>query len=318
MAHPLVSIICLCYNHERFIREAIESVMTQTYPNLEIILVDDASTDGSRDVIADLIKQYKSINYIPLKQNSGICKAFNVGFAHSSGEFVVDFATDDVFHPERIARQVERFLQLDANYGVIFTDAVYIDELGRRGRRHFQYLQSKGLIDSIPQGDVYKALLQRYFVASPTMMVRREVMEKLQGYDESLSYEDFDFWIRSSRFYKYSFLDEALTMIRRSSGSLSTGWYVPGDPQLHSTYLVCQKAKQMNQNQGENEALAYRLRYEIRQSVFSDNKNEAQLFYELLATLEAPGPGYQFLMIASRIGLPLGWVRKLYHRLRFG
>ncbi len=87
----------------------------------------------------------------------------------------------------------------------------------------------KSLISHIPQGDVYRDMLTTYFIPGPTMMIRREVFAALGGYDESLSYEDFDFWVRSSRIYRYAFLNERLTSIRKLKSSMSTGWYVPGD-----------------------------------------------------------------------------------------
>src|SRR5690606_40698123 len=154
------------------------------------------------------------------------------GYALSDGDYIVDLATDDVFHPDRIASQISHFSKFDSSYGVLFTNAIYIDEYSKPFRNHFEYLISKRLISNVPQGDVYANLLSTYFIASSTMLVRREVLDRLTGYDENLSYEDFDFWIRSSRYFKYIFLDEPLTYIRRVKKSLSTKLYEPGDRQL--------------------------------------------------------------------------------------
>lgn len=318
MDYPLVSVICLCYNHMRFARQAIESVITQSYPNIEIILVDDASTDHSQELLNDLAHHYHSIVYIPLKENHGICKAFNIGFERCQGEFIVDFAADDVMHPDRIAKQVAWFQAKDASFGVVYTDATYIDEQSKPFRHHIEYLQGKRLLKTFPEGDVYAELLRRYFVPSPTMLVRREVLEKLKGYDEDLAYEDFDFWVRSSRFYKYGYIPQRLTLIRRSHGSLSTGWYVQGDKQLHSTYLVCLKAKHMNESEDEKLALIQRVRYEFRQAVTSDNKSEARLFYELLRALEAPSVFNRILYLLNDINIPYRGIRSVYHWLRYG
>jgi glycosyltransferase involved in cell wall biosynthesis len=318
MTHPLVSVICLCYNHGRFVNEAIESVVRQSYPNIEVIIVDDASTDNSVGEIKSLLARYPQIKFIPLERNQGICKAFNIGFSQSKGQFIVDFATDDIFHSDRIARQVDLFSRLDDSFGVIFTDAVYIDVEGKSFRNHIDYLFSKGLIKRIPEGDIYTDLLQTYFVASPTMLVRRVVLEQLGGYDENLSYEDFDFWVRSSRRYKYAFLNEKLTFIRRSTGSLSSGLYVPGDPQLHSTYLVCLKAKELNRTHEEKLSLVRRVRYELRQSVLTGNHHEAELFYSLLKSLEKPRILEQFVVAVGKLRVPLNPIRKMYHRWRYG
>lgn len=316
--YPLVSVICLCYNQARFAREAIRSVLNQTYPNIEIILIDDASTDHSQEVLTELSHDFHSIIYIPLKENHGICKAFNIGFERCQGEFVVDFAVDDVMHPERIATQVEWFKTKDGSFGVVYTDATYIDEQSKPFRNHMEYLLRKGLLSTIPEGDVYADFLRRYFVPSPTMLVRKEVLVKLKGYDEDLAYEDFDFWIRSSRFYKYGYIGEKLTLIRKSRGSLSTGWYVKGDRQLYSTYLVCLKAKHMNESENEKQALIQRIRYEFRQAVTSDNRGEARLFYDLLCTMESPSGFNKLLNVLNHIPIPYRILRSVYHRLRYG
>src|SRR5688572_3629948 len=253
MYKPLVSIICVCHNHEHFITEALESVLKQTYSNLQIIIVDDASQDASVQRINKIVQHNTSIQLVALSQNIGLCKAFNRGLTLAKGDFIVDFATDDVMLPDRIQHQIDFFENLDDSYGVVFTDGCYIDTHGKFIRNHFEYLFKKGLLTKIPEGDIYADVLSTYFILSPTMLVRRAVFDKLGGYDETLSYEDFDFWVRSSRMFKYGFLDEKLTKVRRTKKSMSTGWYQPGDPQLHSTYLVCKKAKVLNRTEEEKQ-----------------------------------------------------------------
>jgi glycosyltransferase involved in cell wall biosynthesis len=317
MELPLVSVVCLCYNHERFIEEAVESVINQTYPNIQLVIVDDNSTDRSRTVIESIIQKHQNIECLFLESNLGNCKAFNIGLARVKGQFVVDFATDDVMLPNRIEKQVEFFSTLDKSYGVVFTDAIYVDEDGKFIRNHFEHLFQKRLLKAIPVGDVYKELLSTYFIPSPTMLVRTEVMHALGGYDEKLSYEDFDFWIRSSRQFNYAFLDERLTKIRKSRSSMSVGWYKQGDRQLHSTFLVCKKARLLNKSEAEDVALAQRLKYEIRQSVFSDNRREALLFFDLLNDLGRANFVDRLMINLSRLPLPLSSLRQLYHRWRY-
>src|SRR5690606_21799141 len=128
---PLVSVICLCYNHARFLAEALDSVLNQTYKNLEIIVVDDQSTDNSRAIIEDYVSRFPQIKYLPNEQNLGNCTAFNRAYRLSKAKYLIDFATDDVFLPERIAEQVAAFEKLDKSYGVLFTDAEFIDDNGR-------------------------------------------------------------------------------------------------------------------------------------------------------------------------------------------
>ena len=317
MEKPLVSVICLCYNHQRFVREAVESVIKQSYKNIQIIIADDASTDNSVHEITALKAEYPSVELLLLPNNLGNCKAFNEALKLARGEFIIDFATDDVMMPSRIERQIGFFQRLDSTVGVIYTDAVYITESGEFIRNHFDYLFEKGLITHIPKGDVYRDVLTTYFIPAPTMIIRKEVFAALNGYDETLFYEDFDFWVRSSRIYRYAYLDERLTSIRKLNSSMSTGWYVPGDKQLHSTYLVCKKAQQLNRDHGDREALITRVRYEFRQSVLSGNHIEASLFYNLLRELKGVKLADRFLRVFNRPGVPLSPLRKLYHKVKY-
>jgi glycosyltransferase involved in cell wall biosynthesis len=317
MALPLVSIICLSYNHERFVREAIESVLHQTYPNIQIIVVDDASTDESVNEIKKIIGD-RNVECLFLKENLGNCAAFNRGLALAKGEYIVDFATDDVMMPERIARQVTFFQSLDESYGVVFTDAEYIDANGKIFRNHYEYLFQQRLLDRVPQGDVYRDVLTTYFIAAPTMLVRKKVFDAIGGYDEQLAYEDFDFWVRSSRIFKYGLLNEKLTRVRRLRKSLSAAAYLQGDKQLHSTYLVCRKALDLNKTADDRIALIHRVRYELRHSVFTNNFVEAGLFCRLLNMMKGERMIDRVLYGLSVLRIPLSFWRSAYHDLRYG
>jgi glycosyltransferase involved in cell wall biosynthesis len=315
MNRPRVSIICLCYNHRQFLVEAMESVMAQTYTNLQIIVVDDCSTDGSGEVIQDLGRKYPQLEVMLLPSNLGNCKAFNAAWQRADGDLVIDFATDDVMIPVRVERQVEFFLTQEPHVGVVFTDATYIDATGREFKNHFEFLFRKKLIHRVPVGDVFRDVLRTYFVCSPTMMIRSEVLRELGGYDENLAYEDFDFWVRASRKFHFAFLHERLTLVRRSSGSMSSGWYKPGDPQLYSTYLICGKAIVLCRDEGDRQAVRERIIYEFRQSVFSENRTEAKLFFELLQTLGEIPFSVSVVQLLSKLPLPWSWLRKSYYAL---
>ncbi len=309
-ADPLVTVVCLCYNHDRFVVEAVESIINQTYQNIEVIVVDDASTDNSAEIITELAGRYPHIQTILLKENTGNCAAFNRGFAQARGEFVIDLSADDVLMPQRVEKQVGQFKTLDRSYGVVFSDAEYIDEQGRTLWYHFERLFQKKLLRRVPQGDVFRDLVTTYFIASPTMMIRSSIMKELGGYDEQLTYEDFDFWIRSSKICKYGFLDERLTKIRKVAGSLSSGIYRKGDRHLMSTYRVCEKALALASDAGDVRAVAKRLKYELRQCTFSENRNEAEYFYRLLKKTGHVSIIDRALLVATRTGMSLEWVKR--------
>ncbi len=318
MTAQLVSVICLCYNHERFVGEAIESVLNQTYSNIQIIVVDDCSGDGSVNVIQQFVKRNPQIIFLSLKENGGNCAAFNKGLVLAKGEFVIDFATDDIMFPDRIEKQVNHFSKFDESYGVVFTNADYIDSQGRKLRNHVEHLLAKKLIAKIPEGRVFRDVLARYFICSPTMMIRKMVLDQLNGYDENLVYEDFDFWVRASRNYKFAYLNEVTTSVRRSGNSMSSGWYELGDKQLHSTFIVCQKTISLCKDEEDRQALLTRVRYEFKQAVFSGNKVEAKLFGQLEKEIKEHSWQFYFFTFLSWLPLPWSWIRKKYHQVFYG
>jgi glycosyltransferase involved in cell wall biosynthesis len=260
---PKVYIICTCFNHEHYVVESLQSVLSQSYKNYELIVIDDGSSDRSAAVIENFQRQHPQFTFIRLERNEGICKAFNTGFNVSNGDFIIDLAADDVLLPDRVERGVELFKTLDNNYGVIFADAEWIDAHGNRLFLHSQ----KYPHDTIPQGDIYKDLIERYFICSPTIMFRKSVIDTLGGYDETLTYEDFDFWIRSSRIYKYRYQPNVLVKKRKLKNSLSHNQFKILNKHGYSTYKVCSKILELNRTDVERDALRRRIQYEIRQSI---------------------------------------------------
>lgn len=263
MSQPLVTVVCLCYNHARFVKEAIQSVKSQTYENIELIVVDDASTDNSKEVIQQALQPYPEVTFISLDANEGNCRAFNRGWRVAKGEFMIDFAADDVLLPNRIERGVRAFLSSGSRAGVQFSDAELIDEQGK----HLGFHSDRFPNQTIPQGDLYKELIRRYFICSPTMMFRKTVIDQLGGYDEQLAYEDFDFWIRSSRSFEYVYLPEVLVKRRVVKNSMSDRQFRHASVQQHSTFVVCEKIQTLNRTKDEQKALDARALYEWRQAL---------------------------------------------------
>ncbi len=259
---PLVSVICLCHNHKPYLSEAIDSVLNQTYKNIELIVVDDGSMDGSKEEIEQLIGD-KKINFIAIKNAIGNCKAFNLGLNRSSGDYVIDLAADDTLLPQRIDEGLKTFSQ--KNIGVEFCNVLNVDENGIALEKHF----SEG--KTVPEGDMYSALIEKYIISPPGMMIKRKVLDDLNGYDENLSYEDFDFWVRSSRKYLYGYTNNILVKKRNLPDSLSKKQFSFLTPHQKSTLRVCQKVKALNQSKKEDLALRKRCYYEIRQCIRQGN-----------------------------------------------
>jgi glycosyltransferase involved in cell wall biosynthesis len=311
---PLVSVICLCYNHRRFLSEALDSVRNQTYPNLEIILVDDASTDESAVWLAVYCAQYPEIKYIRHRQNTGNTRAFNEAFRLSSGEYIIDFATDDVLLPQRVAEQVQAFQALDQTYGVVYTDAELIDENSKPIGYFYRRNAQGAVISRTPSGYVFTSVLRHAFLCPPTLMFRRALLEKAGGYDETLAYEDFDIWVRSAQDFKFFFLDKILTRRRVHTASLSHKLYTSGDKQLASTIIICRKAQKLIRTPDEKAALVVRVKAELRQAVFTQNFLEARLLIKLLEELTSLDWPYQLLKRVAEQEIRLGFIRKWYYR----
>ncbi len=282
MTPPLVSVICLCYNHAKYIEEAILSVLDQTYSHVELIVVDDASADASAEVINRLMQSHARIKFIQLEENVGNCKAFNIGFAASSGAYVIDFAADDVLLPNRIEVGVRAFEKLDAAYGVQFSDAILIDKNGHTFGLHSDKHPHK----KIPEGEIYRHVISQYFICAPSMLIKREVLEELGGYDEKLAYEDFDFWVRSSRRFKYVYVPQPLVKRRVLDNSLKSNQFQRGSKQLASTYEICKKIKALNENEKENAALVNRLRYELKVCLRLFDISLALKYFKLMRSMK--------------------------------
>jgi glycosyltransferase involved in cell wall biosynthesis len=263
MNTPLVTVICICYNHARFVEEALDSVANQTYNNIELIVIDDGSSDGGGKVIKQWIASHPKATFLLNAKNLGYCKTFNKAYAISKGAFCIDLAADDILLPNRIEAGLKALTEAGPEYGINFSDAEHIDESGNFIRIH----SDKYPHDSIPSGDIYKDVIDRYFICSPTMMFRREVVEHLNGYDESLAYEDFDFWVRASRRYKFIYSPQVLLKKRSVSNSMSRNQFKRSNSQQLSTLKVCQKIKDLNRTPEEVKALKRRIWYELKVSL---------------------------------------------------
>lgn len=264
---PLVSIICLCYNHERFVEEAVRSAIDQTYRPLEVIIVDDCSTDCSRMIITELAGKYPHVKFCFPAKNSGPTRAFNEGYKLAKGDYLIDLATDDVLMPRRVEEGVRALEALGDDYGVNFCNASVIDERDKFLSFFYPTGTHGGALVKPKEGDVFIDLLRTHFISAPAMLIRRSVFEALNGYDGSLAYEDFDFWIRSSRIYQYCYTDKVLIKRRKVKGSLSDRQYAATGGQMVSTMNVLRKAVSMVYTRQEKQALKYRIYLEMRQCI---------------------------------------------------
>ena len=298
---PLVTIVALCHNHAPFVRAALDSIVAQTYAPLEVWLVDDASTDESPAILREYAARHPAWHLRLLPANVGNCRAFNLAFRASRGEFVVDFATDDVLLPARLTQQVAALRAAGPAVGVVYSNAELIDEHGQPLGLHHRPDGRGGLRPRPASGWVFAEVLRRYFINTPTMLMRRACLEQLGGYDEALAYEDFDFWVRASRTWQFLYLDAVTTRKRKHPRSMSRRAYRRHDPYLTSTIRVCEKALALVRTPDERAALATRLRWELRQAVRRHRPVEARTLYALLRQTARPTPADRLLAAWSRL-----------------
>jgi glycosyltransferase involved in cell wall biosynthesis len=262
-AAPLVTIIALCHNHAPYLREALDSILAQDYAPLEVWLVDNGSTDGSPAIMRTYAQAQPGWHLLLLPDNIGNCRAFNQAFFQSQGEFVVDFATDDVLLPQRLSQQVALFQSLPSDYGMVYSNCELISEAGAALGLYHRPDKNGELHPRPASGWVFGEVLRRYFISTPTMLLRRATLLALGGYDEALSYEDFDFWVRASRDWRFQYQDVVTTRKRKHPRSMSAQATTAHDPYLASTLAVCRKALALCRTPTEARALASRLRYEL-------------------------------------------------------
>jgi glycosyltransferase involved in cell wall biosynthesis len=199
---PLVTVFVACYNHARFVVQALESVRLQGYPNVQLIVTDDCSKDDSVSVIrAWLDAHWPDPLFISHAQNLGICRTFNEIIRHAKGKYVSGFAADDVWLPGRLAAHVAYMEIQPENVGVLYGDAYQIDEHGHRLPQLFNAAHRNLAI--LPQGWIFEAMIEGNFVPAMTTLVRRRCYEVVGGYDESLAFEDWDMWLRISRSFQF-------------------------------------------------------------------------------------------------------------------
>ena len=313
---PWVTVICVCYNHEDYVEEALRSVVEQTYPNVELIVIDNSSTDRSAERIDQFSQKNPAIRFIKNPANLGLNRAFNQGLALASGRYIIDLSADDVLLPNRITQQTDLFERLSGPYAVVFSNAAYIDELGCETATHYPIDADGRARTKVPAGDVFRKVLESYFICTPTMMMRRDVLNELGGYDETLSYEDFDFWVRSSRLYHYAYVDEVLTLKRQLLNSLSAQVTLPDNRLLHSTLTVCRKAFDCCLTPDEYQALAKRIRTFIRKAFYVEQFGLVLEFGQLLKQIERPGLPTSIVLELSRLHLPVNQLYRQY--LKYG
>lgn len=263
--NPLVSIICLAYNHENFVVETLNSVLHQNYQPIELIIVDDYSKDRTKLEINNWLLSHPEVQFIVNEFNIGNTKSFNNALKIAKGEYIIDLAADDLLLPNGIQMQINAFQKSKfKNLGVVYGNAEIINEDGSFNSFYFPVDKNGKVISKRIIGDIYSSVLSTGdSICSVSALFKKSVFDFLGGYDETLAYEDLDSWIRASREYEFDFIDEVLVRKRMVTNSLGSNFYKKKHKINISTYKILKKAIKLNRSKMEDLALLKRVHHEI-------------------------------------------------------
>jgi len=198
MSKPTVSIIIPTYNRDKLILKALESIFSQTFQDYEVLIIDDASTDNTEQVIREL--EHPKVRYYKLDQNSGQCVARNYGAKRATGDYLAFLDSDDEWLPQKLELQISLFSEgsdrLGAVYGYTYQKDVIKNET---------VLSDSGFF----RGDIHEKVLSGFCPPTPSLfVVKRSVYESVQGFDESLvTFVDLDLWLRISEHHDFDYVE---------------------------------------------------------------------------------------------------------------
>lgn len=206
-----VSVVIPAYNYAHFLPEAIDSALSQSYPKVEVIVVDDGSTDPTPEVAA---KYGDRIRYIR-KQNAGLPAARNTGIQNASYPFIGFLDADDQWKPDFLQRAMAQFSELPPEFGLVAAQAIYIDERGKE-------FELKSLAWAVHGRLDHRDILLKTRFSPSAVVARKSALEAAGLFDESLrSSEDRDMWIRIGAQFPLFLQADRLALIRRHRSSMS-------------------------------------------------------------------------------------------------
>ena len=208
---PLVSIILPTYNCAAFLSHSIGTILSQTYNSYEIIVIDDGSTDNTKEVLYPFMQRIK---YIRSEQNKGLPTARNIGILPAQGKYIAFIDADDLWLPEKLQTDIEYF-ETHPEVSMVYSKHINIDEKGDDlgGNTKKQ----------LPSGNIFTQLFsEQNFIITSSVVVRKEVFETTGLFDEQLfNCQDWDMWLRIAFHFKVAGINKPLVKYRHNPHSLS-------------------------------------------------------------------------------------------------
>jgi alpha-1,3-rhamnosyltransferase len=212
VASPLVSIVVPCYNHEQFVTQCIDSIMAQTYRHFELIVIDDGSSDGSREILTALAERY--LFTLIFQDNIGLSNTLNRGFKEfSKGDLLTFCATDDYWYPYKLEEQV-RFLEQHPHIPMVFGQVTIVNE-----KDEILNKDSDAINATLRGGNIFSSILFQEFHPPVNYMYRRWAMEELGFYNAGVWAEDFDMNCRMAEKYEIGYIPKPLFFYRKGVAS---------------------------------------------------------------------------------------------------
>lgn len=205
-APPLISVVIPVYNGANYLREAIDSALAQSYPRVEVVVVDDGSQDGTGAIIASYGARISAVR----QANGGVASALNTGIRRAQGELVAWLSHDDIFLPDKLARQAQ-FMAEHPGVGLCYTDFEIIDAAGeRRATVRTPWYPARALAN---------AFLRDMHINGSTVLLRKTCFEQAGGFDERLAHtQDLEMWLRMAEHAEFGHVAEVLIQSRSHPG----------------------------------------------------------------------------------------------------
>jgi len=225
---PRVTVLMSVYNGERYLNEAVDSILAQTFTDFEFLIIDDASTDCTPEILRGY--DDPRIRIVTNEENLGLTKSLNRGLALAKGEYIARMDADDISVPERLEQQIY-VLEKNSDIGVLGAAVQYIDECGKP----LQILKW-------PQKDtlIKWKLCFMNPIAHPSAIIRRKLLIESGGYDEKITFaQDYDLWVRLSPATHFANHRDVLLYLRKTRDSISFTKY---HEQKMFSHLISERA----------------------------------------------------------------------------
>jgi glycosyltransferase involved in cell wall biosynthesis len=219
---PLVTIGISNYNYSHFILDCLNSVIGQIYENIEIIIIDDHSTDNSIDVVEAWIEVHKEncrIKFIKNSENLGLTKNCNLILKNTKGKYFQPLDADDILMPQKIAKQVQ-LLEASNNTALVYSNVSVLNEDGIITNP--DYCKRIGYDKlNMPEGRIFNELLDFNFISLPSVLINTRYAKEVGGFDETLRVQDYYMWLKLAEKYEIKYMPENTAYYRVHDFSMS-------------------------------------------------------------------------------------------------